>query len=96
MREREKKKWEFQLWLNGLRSSVAPPAARIQSLALEIPLCGEHGHKNRVWWSSCCGAVERNPTRNHEVVGSIPSLTQWVGDPALPWAVVQVANMAPI
>ena len=25
-----------------------------------------------------------NPTRNHEVVGSIPDLTQWVKDPALP------------
>ena len=24
-----------------------------------------------------------NPTRNHEVVGSIPDLAQWVGDPAL-------------
>ena len=29
-----------------------------------------------------------NLTRNHEVVGSIPGLTQWVGDPVLPWAVV--------
>ena len=25
-----------------------------------------------------------NPTRNHEVSGSIPALAQWVDDPALP------------
>ena len=34
--------------------------------------------------SSHCGEVETNPTRNHEVVGSIPGLAQWVKDPAWP------------
>ena len=30
------------------------------------------------------GTVEANPTRNHEVVGSIPGLIQWLKDPVLP------------
>ena len=28
--------------------------------------------------SSCCGTAETNPTRNHEVAGSIPGLAKWL------------------
>ena len=34
-------------------------------------------------WSSRHGAEETNPTRNYELVGSIPGLAQWVKDLAL-------------
>ena len=39
--------------------------------------------ENIKYRSSLHGAAETNPTRVHDVVGSIPGLTQWVQDPAL-------------
>ena len=37
-----------------------------------------------------------NPTRNHEVMDSIPGLAQWVKDPTLLWLWHRPAATAPI
>ena len=37
-----------------------------------------------------------NPTRNHEVAGSIPALAQCVKDPALLWLWCRLVATAPI
>ena len=46
--------------------------------------------------SSHHGAAEINLYRNHEVVGSIPRLAQWVKDLALLWLWCRPAAVAPI
>ena len=58
--------------------AFSPPLA-----SLELPLRSSPP-SNSASQSSCRGASGTNPTKNHEVVGSSPGLTQWVKDPVLP------------
>ena len=43
---------------------------------------------------SHCGPAKMDPTRNHEVAGSIPGLNQWVKHLALLWLWCRLAAVA--
>ena len=51
----------------------------------DIPTPGPIPFLEKGVQSSRHGAVETNPTRNHEVADLIPGLSQWVKDLALLW-----------
>ena len=57
--------WPEALWFNFLEGDLKP---------VTLP---DHLLK-KAPRSSHCGAAETNPTRNHEVSGSIPGLAQWL------------------
>ena len=56
--------------------------------------CSMAKQTNTDWGSSHCGSIIINLTGIHKDVGSIPGLSQWVRDLALPSAVVKVAELA--
>ena len=80
-----------------IKFGLTTPLKKIFFISCQTPVClrgavcQKHPRENllvhipkALFGSSRCGAVETNPTRNYEVSGSIPGLTQWVKELALP------------
>ena len=57
------------------------PVNKANPLSLNISLGMDN--LSMLFRSSCHGAAEMNPIRNHEVVGLVPGFAQWVKDPGL-------------
>ena len=65
----------------GRSSCPASYASNVSYFAVFMWKCTTNSSSRNIkHGSSCCGAAEMSPTRNHEDVGSIPDLAQWVRD----------------
>ena len=84
----------LQLWK--FQSSIT--LRRSERVCVPVVVCGKNYvdlEAVNVGRSSRHGAAEMNPTSNHEVLGSIPGLAQWVTDLALQWALGQRCGSEP-
>ena len=114
---RARAQWDSGLWpsigshgVRGRSEGCSPGALTIKIFLCFVP--GQSCPLKTESQSSHCGTVETNPTRNYEVVGSIPGLVQWVkeptllvssgvgctcsSDPALLWLCCRLAAVAPV
>ena len=73
---------------NSTQSNIFSPRLVVLSPNLSEGIVPGYRIKHSLIWSSHRGSADTNLTSIHVDTGSIAGLTQWVKDPALPWAVV--------
>ena len=82
--------WKCSLFLGWSAYSLC--GSHLWDACLQLKYWGNF--KIQYLGSSCYGSVEMNLTGIHEDTGLIPGLVQWVKDPVLQWAVIQVEHSA--
>ena len=72
------------LWCRPTAKALIPPLAWEPPHAAGVALEKAKRRKNKKIGVPVVAQWLTNPTRNHEVAGSVPALATWVNDPALP------------